>query len=550
MSQTQDDSVDVSSVDSPTKTTRDHLLTALVAFACVGGVVLRFLPRTGLWLDEALSVNIATLPVGDITGALRHDGHPPLFYFLLHYWTALFGDSDWSVRAMSGVFSVLTLPLMYLAGARVGSRSATDPIDRHRTGLLVMAVGAVMPFAIRYGAEARMYSIASFLAVVGYLIVDDLLSGRKEGSRRTVTAVAAGLVAAALLWTHYWSMWLLAAVGLLALWRAWRETDPARRNGARYLIGALVGGGVLFLPWLSTLMYQSSHTGTPWGDRYGPASVLVISIVDFAGGRFGVAQLLTYLLVPLVLVALFVTIKSKSPSDEMVIQTVPVPRIRTEIAIFGLTLAIGWAAAAASGNTFSSRYTSVVFPLFVIGVGAGLAVFRQRFVASILLLALVAMGLFGAVGAARSDRSQNGQLAEAIVTDTATSGTKSVVIACPDQLGVSLQRELEHRAPETLGRQEVLPYPQGGSPDFIDWVDYGKRNEASSPSTFLDRFRDRIPTDATVYLVTSTQYRTFEGKCEGLITLLGEGRRASNPIAMNTDGLDESAGLWIFRPAQ
>ena len=50
------------------------------------GVITRFAPRSDLWLDEALSVNISKLPLGDIGEALRHDGHPPLYYYLLHGW--------------------------------------------------------------------------------------------------------------------------------------------------------------------------------------------------------------------------------------------------------------------------------------------------------------------------------------------------------------------------------------------------------------------------------------------------------------------------------
>src|SRR3954451_7105241 len=42
-----------------------------VACAVVAGVVLRFWTTSHLWLDEALSVDIARLPIGDIPGALR-----------------------------------------------------------------------------------------------------------------------------------------------------------------------------------------------------------------------------------------------------------------------------------------------------------------------------------------------------------------------------------------------------------------------------------------------------------------------------------------------
>ena len=299
----------------------DRLLLAVTAIAVLAGVALRFAPRSGLWLDEALSANIAGLPIGDIPSALRKDGHPPLFYVLLHLWSSIGGDSDWWLRAMSGVFSVLTLPVLYLAGRRVGERTTGHPrtgsgpataidgsgsgggLGAHRTGLIVLAVAAVMPFGIRYGAEARMYALVTLLASVGYLLVDDLLSARRTGRDRVLVTIATALVAAALLWTHYWSMWLLAAVGLLALWRAWRDEDPQRRTGARLLVAALVVGGILFLPWVSALLYQSAHTGTPWGEHYGPASVVVITIVDFAGAKYGVAHLLTYLLVPLIVLA-------------------------------------------------------------------------------------------------------------------------------------------------------------------------------------------------------------------------------------------------------
>src|SRR4051812_39100045 len=48
-------------------------IIVLSLVAVVLGGVLRFVTRSPLWLDEALSVNIAKLPLGDIGSALRHD---------------------------------------------------------------------------------------------------------------------------------------------------------------------------------------------------------------------------------------------------------------------------------------------------------------------------------------------------------------------------------------------------------------------------------------------------------------------------------------------
>src|SRR3546814_973286 len=89
-------------------------VAALVAV----GMVLRFVTTSPLWLDEALSVNIASLPLGDIGDALRQDGHPPLYYWLLHGWMSVFGDGDVAVRSLSGVAGLLALPLAWEAGRR------------------------------------------------------------------------------------------------------------------------------------------------------------------------------------------------------------------------------------------------------------------------------------------------------------------------------------------------------------------------------------------------------------------------------------------------
>ncbi|MEY2459859.1 MAG: mannosyltransferase, partial [Acidimicrobiaceae bacterium] len=139
---------------------------AVVAVAVAVGVVLRFWTRSHLWLDEALSVDIARLPVGDIASALRHDGHPPLYYFLLHGWMSVFGEGDTAVRSMSGVFAVAALPVAWMAGRRVGGRV---------TAWAFVALLSLSPFAIRYGTETRMYSLVMLLVFAGYLLVANAL---------------------------------------------------------------------------------------------------------------------------------------------------------------------------------------------------------------------------------------------------------------------------------------------------------------------------------------------------------------------------------------
>ena len=70
------------------------------------GIVLRFDTRSALWLDEALTVNISSLPLHTIPGALRDDGAPPAYYVLLHFWMQVFGTSDLATRSLAGVIGV------------------------------------------------------------------------------------------------------------------------------------------------------------------------------------------------------------------------------------------------------------------------------------------------------------------------------------------------------------------------------------------------------------------------------------------------------------
>src|SRR3954452_22438791 len=93
-----------------------RVAAAFVALAVLGGVVLRFVAGSHLWLDEAQSVATAVLPLGDIAHALRADGFPPLFYWLLHGWLAAFGDGDTAARAFAGVAGVAALGGLWLAG--------------------------------------------------------------------------------------------------------------------------------------------------------------------------------------------------------------------------------------------------------------------------------------------------------------------------------------------------------------------------------------------------------------------------------------------------
>lgn len=516
-------------------------LVVVVGLAVLAGTVLRFWPRADLWLDEALSVNIARLPVGRIPEALRHDGHPPLYYVLLHLWTAV-DASDWWVRALSGLIGLAGMPLAYLAGTRVGRRHGADGLGARRTGLLTLGVYSLLPFLVRYGSETRMYALAAVEVLAGYLLVDDLWSGRTEGRRRVLTTAGLAVVAGLALWTHYWSMWLLAAVGLVALWLSVRGTDPDRRTGARWSVVGLVGGGVLFLPWVPALLYQGAHTGTPWGSVFRPTTMVMVTLVDLAGGAFAEAQALSYVLVGVVAAALTVCVVG----GRLVLGGRPQRRVRAELGIVLLTMAVAWVVSYLSGNTYASRYAAVVVPLVVVAVGAGLALARTPRTTVAVAAVVLLMCTVAAAVEIPNDRTEARVMATSILADMARRPTApAVVVVCPDQLGPATRRALENRS---SGPPSVVAFPTGGDGRFVDWVDYSTRNRAARPQVFVDRLVARTDPAATIYLVHAETYRTFEGKCEGVGNALAATRVGESLDSTSRERFFEAMDLTAYRP--
>jgi hypothetical protein len=519
-------------------------LRVVVGLAVATGVVLRFLPRPDLWLDEALSVNIASLPLGDIPEALRHDGHPPLYYFLLHVWLEL-GDSDMWVRALSGIIGLAGFPLAYLCGRRLGRRRGAEGLGGNRTGLLALLLWAVLPYGVRYATETRMYSLVAVLVMVGYLMVDSLLAEprRADLPRRSPVGSAVGLalVSGALLWSHYWALWLLGATGILALGVALRAVDPARRRRGWLCAVALVGGAVLFVPWIPSMLYQSEHTGTPWGEVFRPATILVVTLTDFVGGGFGELQLVSYALVVAVFVALFGEIRQRVGRQVIELTLAPQPRVLVEVVVLVTTVLIGWVASVVASGTYASRYAAVVFPLFVLCVAGGMAMARSpRWTATMAALVAVAL-VVGCVLEIRSDRTQAGVVADAVVAALGDDGASGdpVVVVCPDQLGPSTLRALENRGVEAT----VVPFPTAGDPRRVDWVDYRDRNQGADPAAFAAEVLGETA-DRPLFLVMNPGYLTFEGKCEAMVGALGAGEPLRQVVAADSDNFFEAMDLW------
>jgi mannosyltransferase len=516
-------------------------MLVLGAAVVVAGIVLRFVTRSDLWLDEALSVNIARLPLGDLHEALKHDGAPPLYYVLLHFWTDVLGTSDLAVRALSGLISVATLPLAWFAGRRLGRPGPPGPVrdDSSKTRLvaaLVVIVFATSPYMIRYGTEARMYSLVMFLVTAGYLALRRALEHPSIGR---VALVA--LLVPLLLYTQYWTIYLLVVVGVGVLWCALRGRTPELRHSARRVVVALLVGGLTFVPWLPTFRYQADHTGTPWGDPQLPWSALREALDQFSGGTslfHGEANIMGALLVILLVLAAF-GVAAGARHVDLDIRTRPAVRWELAAAIGALTVGITFAYV--SGSAFDGRYASMMFPLLLLVVAYGFTVFSSRAVMAGALAVFVAIGLVGGIRNAVDNRTQAAQVA-AIIASEAKPG--DVVVYCPDQLGPAVSRLLGHRT-----GLEQMTFPVGARPEIVDWVDYRDVIARTDPATFAADVIERAG-DHTVWYVATPGYRSLDVKCEAVGSALARARPSGTQrVAEHDSKFFELDNLYEFPPA-
>ncbi|HEV2760599.1 MAG TPA: glycosyltransferase family 39 protein [Acidimicrobiales bacterium] len=498
-------------------------LTVATGFLLVVAVVVRFVTVSALWLDEAQTVNIARLPLGDLAEGLRHDGAPPLFYVLLHGWMRIFGDGDLSVRFLPGLFGVAALPLAWIAGRRLGGRTVAW------SAVILLAAS---PFAVRYATEARMYSMLVVLVLVGYLAVMELLE--QPGSRRA--AIGVGLVTGSLLLTHYWALYLLFVTGVTLVVLARRAPSPTREGARRGLV-AMAVGSLAFVPWVPSFLYQLTHTGAPWGAP-GRLRSMVDTVFHFSGGYWDPGLLVGMVTYALIALAIFGRAVD-GRRIEIDLRSRPGGR---HLAVVGFgTLAVAVLATVIARSAFAVRYASVMFPMIILLAALGTARLLDRRVRHAVLAGVVVCGLWATAPNVFGDRTSAARVAAALEKGVQPG---DVVAYCPDQLGPSVSRLLPD---DGLGAQH-LTFPRATPPQLVDWVDYAKVNKAADPAPFAQMLLDRAGSTGTVWVVWAPGYKTFKDKCQGVLGNLDLVRRNNTrPVKLPSKNFEKPA-LIRFPP--
>ena len=349
------------------------LLLAIAMLAL--GLRLYRLDNQSLWYDEGFSVYLARMDLDEITSRTAADIQPPLYYYLLHGWILLFGDSEWALRALSVLFGVLTVPVIYgVARLLFRSRAA---------GLLAALLVAVSPLHLWYGQEARMYTLLTWLCLLASLLLLLAMTTRRAWVNALLwVAYTAATVAA--LYTHYFALFVLAAQAVYVL----VVLTAQGFRPLRLLVGSLASGVAIllfYLPWLPYLYTRYGTDASYWPGQLKIHEVLVDIGIVFSGGEsvteaIGIILSIAYGLVFVCcLVALYSKASSaaRQPADDSddLLPGSYFPLLFLLLYFFlplVLILAVSY-----NSPKFNARYAMVSHPAFLLALAGGLVALWQ-----------------------------------------------------------------------------------------------------------------------------------------------------------------------------
>ncbi len=222
-----------------------RLLPSILFTATVAGAAAVYLLRIGegsLAANESYSAWAASLPgIGSILAipTLVDPGREIVFYIALHYYSLLFGLEPTTIRALSTIFALISIGLVFAL--------ARDLFDEEYA-LGAAALWAFNPIAYIMAERARTYTLFAALALAQFLM---LWRVRRKATGAGVAGC--GLLGGLMLYTHLAGLVIIATeLGMLA-----RDFLRGRRAlGPWIAIGIALA---LFAPFVPVFL-SLSHT--------------------------------------------------------------------------------------------------------------------------------------------------------------------------------------------------------------------------------------------------------------------------------------------------
>jgi uncharacterized membrane protein len=251
---------------------RWRFISLLLILWLAFGLRLYHLDFQSIWWDEGHSIFVAAHPLSNIPTLPAMDVHPPAYFALLHLWMAVTGQSEFALRYLSVLFSLLTLALLWRFAAGMAKLLPSVQPAHSAAPLLATLLAGLSPLYVAYAQEVRSYALITFLALISTFMLWRILypssnlarSGQpSRGSGQWSLVATYILITTACLYTHYFTIFLLIFHNLAWLGRLFlfRPRRPYLKPDLLVWFVAQLGIFILFIPqFLLALRQVTSYT--------------------------------------------------------------------------------------------------------------------------------------------------------------------------------------------------------------------------------------------------------------------------------------------------
>lgn len=334
---------------------------ALALFLIAFGLRVYQLDAADLTYDETVSVFLANQSVASILSYIRVAirEHPPFYYLALHLWVQVAGLSEYALRFFSVWFGALSVALTFRLGRRGLGKLAA---------LTAAAILTIQPFHHYYSQEARMYTL---IMVEGLLLFMAFHRVRYDGRLRWWLAL--GALAAASVFTHYFSVFILIAINLYALTMPISRTFILRWFGAQAAVGGLFAIYIFTSHAIYHLRGQfSGYAPLALMMRWGPIQRMTNDLLW--GVQAHPWQTWTWAVIALVMVGLILSVASR-PQRKL---------YRAQSGSWGgwllpIYLLTPLLLALVTPERLNARYSAAIIPAYGLTVGLAIAWLGKKF---------------------------------------------------------------------------------------------------------------------------------------------------------------------------
>ena len=337
------------------------LFIAIALFLLALGINLIGLDFLSLTSDECFSIYHAQMSPRLIYHHLSSGNNPPLFEWMLHYWMRFFGDSAFSVRLPSAIFSSLTTALIYVLGTQIYVARSEENAANSSLGMIAAILFLSSNYSTFLAHEARTYNLTLFLGVLTTLLFVRAIKNESRWQFFTF-----GLTGGLLCLSHFFGLWILIAIGFF-----WVLNTKGKYPFILFVGWAMLGFSMSFGWYLPNIWHRfvdSASQGTwvnpaPWDAPY-------FTLWKYLNTPIATILGMIIILWLFIRVALQKSTPQSNPTLKLILWLFALP-------FFGqwlLSLNHPW-----SIPMFTERYASITLPFLCLMIAMGLSGLREYY---------------------------------------------------------------------------------------------------------------------------------------------------------------------------